>query len=142
MSDPRAILAFDGIDDNYTTYAYDSSIVYDATKPDGSASAGLAVTMTAAQTVGLAADAQGVVGRLTLVENDGKCSVQTEGYCKLPGGTSATLTVGSKIVGALNGGNKGYIRSMAPATLAEVAAATATEIVDATDPTNVVVVFD
>jgi hypothetical protein len=55
---------------------------------------------------------------------------------ELPAGTAATVTAGSSIVGALNGGNRGYIRNAAPATLAEVAVA-AHIIESAADPTKV-----
>lgn len=141
MADPRATVAFDGIDAEYLTYAYDSSIVYDQTKAGGSASVGLAVTIVASKTVGLAADAQRVEGKLGEVFSDGFCTVQAGGICTLPGGTAATLTPGSKIVGALSGGNKGYIRSVAAATLAEVAVADS-EILDAADATAVAVDLD
>ncbi|MGN6814409.1 MAG: hypothetical protein ACTHMP_26380 [Thermomicrobiales bacterium] len=136
MTDPRAITAYEGIGAEYTTYKYDSSIVFDDTKPRGSASVDLAVTFTPPRTGGLAPDAPRVECRLEVVESDGFCNVQTDGYTHLPGGNGATLTVGSRIVGALGPSSaKGYIRT---AVSTEALAADG-EIVDPTDTTSVVV---
>jgi hypothetical protein len=77
-----------------------------------------------------------IVGKLLKVESDNKATVQTGGYVDLPGGEGATLTLGSKIVGDLGAANaKGYIRSVAMATAAELGVARGM-IVDATDPTE------
>jgi hypothetical protein len=82
---------------------------------------GKAVTFSAADTVALCADGDAVVGKLILVEADGKCAVQTAGVMTLPGGESATLTLGTAIVGDLGASSaKGYIRSAASATAAEL----------------------
>ncbi len=111
-----------GVGGVYRTYKIDdSTITYDGTKAGGSAQVGLAVTFSAADTVALCADADEVVGKLILVEADDKCTVQTEGTMTLPGGDSATLTLGTKIVGDLGAASaKGYIRSAASAQAAEL----------------------
>ena len=111
-----------GVGGVYRTYKIDNStITYDATKTGGSAQVGLAVTFSAANTVALCADADMVVGKLILVESDDKCNVMTEGTMTLPGGDSATLTLGATIVGDLGAANaKGYIRSAASGTATEL----------------------
>lgn len=111
-----------GVGGQYRTYKIDdSTITYDATKTGGSAAVGLAVTLSAANTVALAADGDAVIGKLILVESDNKANVMTHGTMTLPGGNGATLTLGSKIVGALNASSaKGYIRSAASGTAAEL----------------------
>ncbi len=151
MPDPRNILAYDGINADFVTVQADTSIVFDALQRGGSASVGLAVSLSANQTVGLALDGRSVYGKLQLVENDGRCNVQFKGYTNLPGGVGAALTPGTSVVGALGGAGgtqPGYIRNVAAApaaysqaAAAEAAGAGATEIVDATDPTNVVVLI-
>ena len=128
-----------GVVGAYRTYKIDAStITYDASKAGGSAQVGLAVTFSAANTVALAADGDAVIGKLILVESDDKANVMTHGTMTLPGGASATLTLGAKIVGALGASSaKGYIRSAASATAAELVkargfidnAATATAVV-------------
>jgi hypothetical protein len=139
MADPRDEVAYDGIDAHYTTYAHDNTIVFDATQSGGAAQVGRALTLVDDKKVGLADDGDPIVGELILVEVGGKCNVQDEGYVKLPAGDGAAVTPGSKVVGDLGpGGAKGYIRNVAPATLAEVAVARG-EIIDATDATKVVV---
>lgn len=122
MTDPRAVVAYDGLHAQYATYKIDAStITYLATAVGGSASVGLAVKMTTDDTVALATDGSDVEGKLIKVEPDGFCTVQTDGYMDLPGGNSASLTLGKKIVGAVNGsGAGGYIREVATATAAEL----------------------
>ena len=106
------------------TYKIDASdITYDATLKGGSASIGLAVMLSTHDTVRLAGDADAILGQLISVEPDGRCSVQVGGVVELPGGTGAALTPGSRIVGDLLVAARGYIRDVAPATLAEVAVA-------------------
>lgn len=115
-TDPRARIAFTGLDYHGTTYQHDSSIVYDGTLAGGAATTmiGKAVALKADGQVGLTVDAEAVVGRLQSVDSDGFCAVQDQGFCELPGGASATLTVGSPIVGALGAaGAHGYIRTAA-----------------------------
>lgn len=111
-----------GAGEVYHTYKIDNStITYDATKANGSAQVGLAVTFSAANTVALAADAEAVVGKLIKVESDDKANVMVKGTMTLPGGNSATLTLGAPIVGALNPSSaKGYIRVVASAQAAEL----------------------
>ena len=111
-----------GVGGVYRTYKIDNStITYSATAAGGSAQVGLAVTFSAADTVALTADADAVVGKLILVESDDKATVMTEGTMTLPGGDSATLTLGATIVGDLGAANaKGYIRSAASGTAAEL----------------------
>ena len=111
-----------GVGGVYRTYKIDNStITYSATVAGGSSQVGLAVTFSAADTVALAADADAIVGKLILVESDDKCTGMTEGTMTLPGGDSATLTLGATIVGALGAASaKGYIRSAASGTAAEL----------------------
>lgn len=122
MADPRAVTSFEGIGSLDATYKIDNStIVYDATKTGGTASVGLAVTLSADGTVALAADADRVVGKLWSVESDNFARVQVKGYMVLPGGSGATLTRGLAIVGALGAASaKGYIRVAASGTAAEL----------------------
>jgi hypothetical protein len=140
MADPRLTDQYDEIQAESVTAIVDgTSLVYDSTKNNGCVGAGLAVKLTAASTVGLTTDASHVNGKLVRVEWDGYCNVQVEGYVKLPGGLTATLTHGSKIVGATGvAAAQGYVRVAAPATLAEVAVARGM-IVDNSDPTNCVI---
>lgn len=124
MADPRRAVSIEGIAPVFKTYKHDATtIVYDATKANGAATTmiGKAVTFSADDTVALVADGDAVVGKLDLVESDGYCRVQTHGGINLPGGDSATLTLGAAIVGALGAAAaKGYIRSAASGTAAEL----------------------
>jgi hypothetical protein len=89
------------------------TITFDRTLPGGATAAMLnkAVSLSADGTVQLTSDAEAVVGKLLLVEADLRCTVQTGGVCTLPGGLSATLTRGNKIIGATGtAGAKGFIR--------------------------------
>lgn len=139
MADPRLDVNFVNIGYRAETFKIDNStITYSATEDNGSAQVGLAVTLSAAETVALAADAEPIVGKLISVTADNYCTVQTKGYCTLPGGTSATLTLGSAIVGDLLVAAKGYIRSSDGATAAEIIGQTG-KIIDAGTTTAVVV---
>jgi hypothetical protein len=121
MADPRNTIDWEGIGKEAEPFIIDgSTITYDATQVLGSAQVGLAVTLSAAKTVALTADGDAVIGKLLQVESDGKCAVQTEGWCQLPGGTGATLTLGTKVVGALLVAAKGYIRTAASGTATEL----------------------
>lgn len=124
MANPRNVVEFEGIGDLPVTYKIDNStIVYDATKAYGAAATmiGKAVTLSADDTVALAADGDAIEGKLLRVESDNKAVVQVGGYCTLPGGDAATLTRGLKIVGALGAAAaKGYIRAVASGTAAEI----------------------
>ena len=114
MADPRNTVAFDGIGYEAQTFLIDdSTITYSATAANGSASVGLAVTLSTHSTVALAADGEFILGKLISVDSDDKAVVQTGGFMTLPGGTSATLTPGLKIVGDLLVSAKGYIRVVA-----------------------------
>lgn len=114
MADPRNAVAFDGIGYEAQTFLIDdSTITYSATAANGSASVGLAVTLSTHSTVALAADGEFILGKLISVDSDDKAVVQTGGFMTLPGGTSATLTPGLKIVGDLLVAAKGYIRVVA-----------------------------
>ena len=112
MADPRADVRFDNIDYRTETFKIDNStITYSATEDNGSAQVGLAVTQSAGDTVELVGDGEAVLGKLISVTKDNYCTVQTRGYCTLPGGTSATLTILTKIVGDLLVSAEGYIQS-------------------------------
>lgn len=139
MADPRNAVDFGGIGYQAETFLIDdSTITYDSAEQFGSAAVGLAVTLSAARTVALAADGQAVIGKLVKVESDDKAVVQTGGYCELPGGTTATLTLGEKIVGDLLVAAPGYIRAVATAVPAELGHADH-KIIDASVATAVVV---
>jgi hypothetical protein len=125
LSTPRNIVGFEetGLPDDLTFKIDNSTITYDATAANGAATTmiGKAVTMSADDTVALAADADVVIGKLISVEADLKCSVRVHGYVTLPGGNGATLTRGLAIVGALNASSeKGYVRIAASGTAAEI----------------------
>jgi hypothetical protein len=139
MADPRNAVSHEGNNAHYETYKADGvTITYDATKAGGSTAVGLAVTLSGDSTVALCADGDAIEGKVILVESDGKVNVQDDGYMTLPGGVSATLTRGSKIVGALGASSaKGYIRTAA-ASSAELLKADG-EIIDSSDTANVVV---
>ena len=124
MANPRKVVAYDGIGALSVYFKIDGvTIVYDSTKANGAATTAIskAVTLSAADTVALAADGEFVLGKLETVEPDGMCTVQIRGYVTLPGGNGASLTRGKGIVGALNGSSeKGYIREVATGTAAEL----------------------
>lgn len=142
MADGRAVFATNEIDYEGVSFQFGSTILFNALQSNGSASAGLAVTMSGDGIVDLCADADSVVGKLRKVEADGWCTVQVDGGVTLPGGSGATLTAGTKICGALGAASaRGYIRSIAPATLAEVAKGRHTIYSGAT-PTAVQVMLD
>jgi hypothetical protein len=127
MPNPRNTVVFDGQTEGPLTFKADNStIVYDSTKVGGSVAVGLACTVSADSTVALCQDGDLVLGVVETVEPQGvdaKVTVRVTGAVTLAGGTAATLTLGSKIVGALNGGNRGYIRANNTATAAENAKA-------------------
>ncbi len=125
-------------DHNFTYLIDGADIVFDAAQPNGSAVVGRAVMLSGNRTVRLTADALAVLGRLESVEADGTCAVKEIGTVELPAGTAAAITAGSRIVGALLVAARGYIRNVAPATLAEVAVARHT-IQDAATSTAVLV---
>lgn len=135
MADPRAAVSFEGIGYEAETFAHDNTIVYSATEVNGSAQVGLAVTNEGSQTVSLVGSGENVLGKLVKVEPDGFCVVQTGGYVTLPGGDSATLTEGLKIVGDLGPANaEGYIQAVSTEDTVSRGM-----IIDSSDSENVVV---
>lgn len=139
MSDPRNDVSFLGIGYKAFTYPHDDTIVYDAEEEGGSAQVGLAVTLESSGTVSLVGDGEQVEGKLVKVESDGKCVVQNGGVVTLPGGTGATLTPGSKIVGDLGASSaEGYVQSAAAGTAAHHVVSRG-RIIDASVATAVVI---
>lgn len=140
MADPRNAVNFDGIEYSAQTFLIDdSTITYDATKANGSAQVGLAVTLSGNGTVALVADGEAVLGKLIAVEADDKAVVQTAGYMTLPAGSGATVTRGKQIVGDLGAASaKGYIRDVNTATAAELGVADG-KIIDVSDTAAVIV---
>lgn len=125
MADPRLGTTRKGIRPTVETYPIDAStITYLSTAARGSAQVDLAVTLSASNQIALADTNDPILGQLLLVEPDGMAAVQTGGYVTLPGGVSATLTPGSKIVGAQGASSaKGYIKTADPAQIGQVAQA-------------------
>lgn len=141
MANPRNTISHKGVFRRTEKYIIDgTSIVYDADEPHGCVSAGpedgLAVTLSDDDTISLAGDGEYVLGKLILVESDGKATVQVGGYMTLPGGTGASLTVGKAIVGDLSTAAEGYIREVATGTAAELGVQNG-HIQDASDATAV-----
>jgi len=140
MADPRLDVSVDGVDIETMPAKIDGvTITYSATAVGGSAGVGLAVNMSASKTIQLAGDGEPVIGKLLKVESDGIATVQIGGGMTLPGGTGATLTPGSKIMGDLLVAAKGYIQTIT----ADAAGAVAGRgmIYDATTTTAVEVIF-
>jgi len=140
MSDPRADVDFVGIGYRAETFKIDNStITYDADEDNGSAEVGYAVGLSAANTVELVGDGEEVIGKLIQVHSDNFATVQTRGYCTLPGGASATLTLGAAIVGDLGAAAaEGYIRVSDGSTASEIIVQRG-RIIDAGTTTAVVV---
>jgi hypothetical protein len=128
MSDPRNKISHRGLvpvgDGDLPFHTDNSTILYDEDEPGGSAQVGLAVTLSANNTVALTADGDAFLGELIRVEKDNKATVRTKGVVFPPAGAAATNTRGSKVVGALGpfsgGTSKGYVRSAASGTAAEL----------------------
>lgn len=125
MTNPRMTHDYSNIGQRRVTYQIDDdTIQFSRDAAHGSAGVGLAVTLSGDNEVALAGDGEAVLGRLEKVEADGSAVVTEIGHVKLPAGDGATLTLGSKIVGDLNGdGDPGYIRAVASATAEELAVA-------------------
>lgn len=142
MADPRAATDLQGIGIRVATYAIDGvTIVYDGTKANGAPTTmiGKAVMLSAAKTVALTSDGAAVEGKLINVASDGFAAVQVGGYCDLPGGAAAALTLGKTIVGAVGAAAaRGYIRETGTATAAELGVGRG-RIVDAGTTTAVMV---
>lgn len=147
MTDPRAVVSHAGNHARYETFKIDNSeITYSATAAGGSASVGLAVALTSDDTVDLCGDGEAVFGKLIAVDSDNFATVQIGGFCELPGGNGATLTLGHKIVGALNASSaKGYVKVFAASgspTAAEVALGARTRGLIVNNDTTTAVVVD
>lgn len=140
MADPRKAVVWSAVGDYITVKADGVTIVYSATAAYGCADVGKAVTLSADDTIALAGDREFVLGRLEKVGPDGYCTVKWRGDVKLPGGTSATLTLGTKIVGDLLVSAKGYIQSAAAGTAADHIISQG-RIVNNDDTDNVVVLL-
>lgn len=145
MADPRMSYDYTDLDKPLrASYDIDGvSITYSATEERGTAVRDRAVRLMpgTAKTVELVGDGEAVLGQLISVESDGTAVVQLGPMVTLPGGDGATLTPGTKIVGDLGAGAaEGYVRSVAAATLAEVAVARGS-IQDATTTTAVQVLM-
>ena len=124
MADPRLAVDNEEVAAVFASCKIDdSTITYSATEDGGSASVGLAVHLSAANTVELVGDGEAVYGKLMNVESDGICTVQVGGFMELPGGTSASLTLGKRIVGDLLVSAEGYIREVDTAQAAELGVA-------------------
>ena len=137
MADPREAVSVEGIGYKAFTYVHDDTIVYNSALAGGSAQVGLAVTLEDDKQVSLVGDGEEVEGLLVKVEPGGMAVVQTGGVAIFKGGTGATLTPGTKIVGDLLVAAEGYIQTVA----AQHAVSRGT-ILDATDPTKVYVRLD
>lgn len=115
MADPRAANSFElgPFPHQVATFVHDSTIVYNAALVGGAAQVGLAVSVESSNVITLAGSGENVLGKLLSVDSDGFCSVQHSGFMTLPGGDSATLTAGLKIVGDLaSGAAEGYIQAV------------------------------
>jgi len=93
MADPRAdVRHVNAADKVFRTFKIDNStITYSATEANGSAQVGLAVTLSADDTVKLVGDGERVVGKLIQVYADNYATVQIGGPMELPAGSGATL---------------------------------------------------
>jgi len=125
MGNPRVVAFSDGMVGDHMTFIIDNAtITYSATETNGSAVVGRAVSLSAAKTIQLAADAEPVVGKLVKVEADNTATVQVKGVMILPGGNAANLTLGKAIVGAASAAPaNGYIREVNTAAAAELGVA-------------------
>lgn len=113
----RNDIGLKGIGVRALTLHHDASIVYDPTAESGnSAQAGLAVKLVSDSTVGLASTGDAVYGRVTIVGNDGKCTVDRVGIIDFKAGDGATFTSGQGVVGAKRGGDDGYVNGSASGT--------------------------
>lgn len=122
MSDPRkTVLNTEVYAATRTRKIDNSTITYDKTKYGGSAQVGKAFKFSSDDTIALTTDGSFVGGVIESVEADGFATTRERGPVKLPGGASASLTLGKKIVGAVDGSsNGGFIREVATGTAAEL----------------------
>jgi len=147
MADPRLSTSVNGVAPVYASFKIDNStITYDATKAGGSDQVDLALRLVPGtdQTIELVGDGERVLGKLIKVESDDIATVQMAGGMTLPGGDSATLTIGAPIVGDLGPSSaEGYIRAAATASASPTqdevneARLCRGQITDASDTSNV-----
>ncbi len=142
MPNPRNEVDFDDLEPKrqVTFWGDGVTIVYDINSRGGSAAVGKAVMLSANRTVALTNAGARVLGELRHVGPDGKCTVRTEGFVKLPQGTTLpVVALGGAVVGDTGAGAaRGFVRGVAPATLADVAAGRGTAV-DISDATAIVV---
>jgi hypothetical protein len=113
MADPRKRVDFSGIGQKRATFAYGNTIVWDAANP--TKYDGLAVILVSDDTVQLVDDDDEIFGFISLIEQDGYCSVIYDGVNEIAkAGTAAATTPGLGVVGALRAGAKGYVKEGAP----------------------------
>ena len=117
MADPRLSVSYEDAGALRLTFKIDNStITYSATANGGSSQVGLAVRLSAADTVALTQAGSAVLGKLILVESDNMATVQVKGVVTLPAGTghagNNVITLGCKIVGDVSTAAEGYIRGM------------------------------
>ncbi len=136
MPDPRAAISFEGISPVIVTVEHNGTIVFSRSEDGGAAQVGLAVMLDSDGTVSTVADGEIVFGKLLSVGPDGYCSVQIAGGMTLPGGSSATLTAGTRIEGDLSGSDEGYIQTESDAappvgrgTIIDSSTATAVQVI-------------
>jgi hypothetical protein len=129
MANPRIVTGpRDGIGFRAETLRVDgSTLVYHSTAPMGidPAVLGRAVTLVtgSVDTVKLSGAGDVVYGKLDHIEQDGCCTVQIEGECKLPQGNAVTVVRGNRIVGALGPASApGYIGPAVTTAASDVAA--------------------
>jgi hypothetical protein len=140
MPDPRNVVDFEGLEPRQTaTFIADNVTILYNTEAARAAAVGLAVNMSASQTVQLAGDGETVIGAIEKVEADGKVTVHTGPFVTFKGGTAAVLTPGTRIVGDLLVAAKGYIQTMAATTAQSMTGRGA--IVDASDTASVKVLM-
>lgn len=144
MPDPRLLVSFEGIDAAFASFKLDNvTLVIDVTQLGNLPVAQnlKAVSLSAASTIQLCADADPLVGKIVGADPSGVTgelfgTVQIEGFCALPGGLAAALTLGFRIVGATGAAAaRGFIRAAVAAESIKQSA----QITDNTDPTNCVV---
>jgi hypothetical protein len=114
-------IGYDIESDFVTLRIDDDTITFDEDEAGGSAEVGLAVKISAADTVALVEDANPIYGELISVEGDGACLVKKGGFVTLPAGTSHGISAGTRgIVGCLLASAKGYVRASNSAVAAEL----------------------
>jgi len=148
MANPRDALSLLGIRPLRVTLTIDNStITASDTEDGGSAQVGLAVKLSADNTVALVQADDQVLGQLISVNvasGDLRCSVQVGGFISFLKGTNYSGAVGGKIVGDVLVAAEGYVKHLAAASAgsaAEINALAAAQgvIYDDSDTDEVVV---